>query len=374
MKIELSASIATNAIGNPMNTEQKQPFNPSSPTRLNRAIEEREADPVSSIGEISHELRTPLTSIQGALGLLLSGKVDLQTREGQQLLRIAANNTKRLLRLTNAIEQDEVGSASLISQEALDRLRLEADLQAAWEKKEFQVFYQPIVCLRSDRILGFEALLRWFHQGRGFISPAEFIPIAEETLLIHDLGLWVLESACEQLRQWQQDFPQPKPLTCSVNLSALQLLHPNCVESIRQIYQASGVIPGTLTVEITESMFIENSPVAIAALQELKALNIPIYLDDFGTGYSSLARLQQLSVDVLKIDRAFVTREQWEMIRGILYLAESLGLDTIVEGIETQEELKQVQNIGCTKVQGFWFARPLAEEGATALLQENSKS
>ncbi|MGK7924110.1 MAG: EAL domain-containing protein [Spirulina sp.] len=372
--MEISASIAANAIGNAMNTEPKQSFNPTPQGLLNTALSEGDSNhKFPNIDEISHELRTPLTSIQGALGLLLSGKVDLQTREGQRLLRIAANNTKRLLRLTNAIEQDEVGSASLISNEALERLRLEADLQEAWDKEEFQVFYQPIICLKSDRILGFEALLRWFHPHRGFVPPGQFIPIAEETLLIHDLGLWVLERACDRLRQWQQDFPQNPPLTCSVNLSALQLLHPDFIESVRQIYQASGVIPGTLTVEITESMFIENSPVTIAVLQQLKGLNIPVYLDDFGTGYSSLARLQQLSVDVLKIDRAFVTREQWEMLRGILHLAESLGLDTIVEGIETRDELERVQNLGCTKVQGFWFARPVEHERAIALLQERFK-
>ncbi|MBP0022097.1 MAG: EAL domain-containing protein [Cyanobacteria bacterium SBLK] len=372
MKIELNAPIVTNAIGNAMDAKPKHPFT-SGKTTGNMAIDEWETGAMPSLDEISHELRTPLTSIQGALGLLLSGKVDPHTREGQQLLRIAANNTKRLLRLTNAIEQDEAVSTSLISNEALERLRLEADLQTAWERKEFQVFFQPIVCLRSHCILGFEALLRWFHPTRGFVSPTQFIPIAEETLLIHDLGLWVLEEACRQLHQWQQDFPQPSPLTCSVNLSALQLLHPDCVQSIHQIYQASGVVIGTLRVEITESMFIENSPVAIAALQELKSLNIPIYLDDFGTGYSSLARLHQLSVDVLKIDRAFVTREQWEMIRGILYLAESLGLDTIVEGIETREELQCIENIGCTKVQGFLFARPLNGERATILLQNGGK-
>ncbi len=371
--MKLSASIATNPRGNAMNTGQTQPFKSSIRTELDLAMTEPGINPISNLGEISHELRTPLTSIQGALGLLLSGKVDVQTREGQQLLRIAANNTKRLLRFTNAIEQDEFGSASLISNEALERLRLEADLQTARDNDEFQLFYQPIVCLESEKILGFEALLRWNHPQRGLVSPTEFIPIAEETLLIHDLGLWVIEEACKQLRQWQQDFPQSSPLTCSVNLSALQLLHSGFVENVRQIYQDSGVIPGSLRVEITESMFIENSPVAIAALQQLKGLNIPVYLDDFGTGYSSLARLHQLSVDVLKIDRAFVTQKQWEMIRGILHLANSLGLDTIVEGVETQEELKQIQQLGCTKIQGYWFSRPLEEEKATILLQKGGK-
>lgn len=317
--------------------------------------------------EISHELRTPLTSIRGALGLLLSGKIAPQTAQGQQLLKIAADNADRLLRLTTTLEEDRQTASNLLSNTALERLRLENDLFTAWKNRDFEVFYQPIVSTQCQTIRGFETLIRWQHPSQGFVSPAVFIPIAEQTHLIHDIGLWVFEQACAQLHRWQHQFPRESPLVLSVNLSPLQLLHPTFVESFISRFEQYAFAPGSLCVEITESTVIEN-PVAIATLQALKAAGLKIYLDDFGTGYSCLARLHQFPVDVLKIDRLFVCQEQWGMIQGILQLALSLGLDVVTEGVETDEDVAQMQRLNCPYFQGYWFSRPLPEPEATQLL------
>jgi EAL domain-containing protein (putative c-di-GMP-specific phosphodiesterase class I) len=320
---------------------------------------------------LSYELRTPLTSIQGALGLLLSGKIETNSHKSQRLLEIAANNVERLLRLLAALEKDKVAALPVLSIADLERLRLATDLYSAWEREEFQLFYQPVVCVKTYKITGFEALLRWQHPQRGFVPPTEFIPIAEETRLIDRLGLWVLRKACLQLRQWQQEFSSDPPLTVSVNLSPVQLLQTNLSDQVRRICQETGIAPGSLRLEITESVLIENSETAIATLRELKAMGIQLYLDDFGTGYSSLSRLYELSIDVLKIDRSFVRGQQWGIIRGIVHLASGLGLETIAEGIETPEELDQVQAIGCNQLQGYLFAQPLEAEKVVSLIRRN---
>lgn len=319
--------------------------------------------------EISHELRTPLTSIRGALGLLLSGKVSPQTEQGRQLLTIAAENADRLLRLTTTIEEDNQASSTLLSNAALDRLRLENELFTAWKNRDFELFYQPIIATQSGSIFGFEALIRWPHPHRGFISPEVFIPIAEETQLIHDIGLWVFEQACQQLQFWQQHFLRERPLSLSVNLSPLQLLHPDCIQQFLQCIAQYQLAPGSLCLEITESTMIEN-PLAITTLQTLKNAGLKIYLDDFGTGYSCLARLHQLPVDLLKIDRLFVVQEQWETIQGILQLALSLGLGVVTEGIETEQDEAQMKALNCPFFQGFRFSRPLPRDAATQLLYQ----
>ncbi|MEM8640171.1 MAG: EAL domain-containing protein [Cyanobacteria bacterium P01_G01_bin.54] len=317
--------------------------------------------------EISHELRTPLTSIRGALGLLLSGKIAPETSQGQNLLQIAADNTDRLLRLTTTLEEDRQTVGNLLSNAALERLRLENDLFNAWKQRDFVVFYQPIVSTQEQQIRGFETLIRWQHPRQGLISPAIFIPIAEQTHLIHDMGLWIFEQACAQLQVWQQQFPGEVPLTVSVNLSPLQLLYPNLADEFLARFRQYDLAPESLSVEITESTVIEN-PLAIATIQALKTAGLKIYLDDFGTGYSCLARLHQFPVDVLKIDRFFVCQQQWDMIQGILQLALSLGLDVVTEGVETDEDVAQMKRLNCPFFQGFWFSRPLPQEAATQLL------
>jgi c-di-GMP phosphodiesterase len=203
---------------------------------------------------------------------------------------------------------------------------------------------------------------------RGLISPDIFIPLAEKSKYINKLGLWVLEQACLQLSRWQQEIPFQLPLTMSVNLSTCQLLQPNLVSEIQHILKKTGVASNTLKLEITESTVIENKQIAIAALLMLRKMGIHLCVDDFGTGYSSLGRLQKLPISVLKIDRSFVQTNQWDICETVILLARKLGLDVIAEGVETTEDLDSLRAVGCTKMQGYLFSKPLDSQVATALI------
>lgn len=238
---------------------------------------------------------------------------------------------------------------------------------------ELQLHYQPIVSLESDKIVGFEALVRWQHPTRGLISPAEFIPLAEDTGLIIALGRWVLEEACRQLRVWQVQFPAQPPLTISVNLSVKQFAQVNLVEQISQILQQTNLPPCSLKLEITESLLMENQESVTVVIQQLKALGVSLSLDDFGTGYSSLNYLHRFPIDTLKIDRSFVSRmefgnESWEIVRAIAMLTNALDIDVIAEGIETKEQLAQLSTLDCKYGQGYFFSKPLDSATATALI------
>ncbi|MGI0489823.1 EAL domain-containing protein [Pantanalinema rosaneae CENA516] len=317
---------------------------------------------------LCHELRTPLTSIQGALGLLYTGQLGQLSEEGERVLAIAISNVNRLSRLANAIENRPTLPLTVLSDARIEQLQLENDLHEACDRQEFQVLYQPIITADSNQIVGFEALVRWQHPSRGMISPTVFIPLAEQIGRIHQLGLWVLKQACQQLYLWQQQFPTHSALTMSVNLSALQLLEPHLVEEVQQILWETQVSPKHLKLEITESALIENQEIAIVVLGKLRALGIQFYVDDFGTGYSSLGRLQDLPIDVLKIDRSFVQGKQWDISETIVLLASKLGLDVIAEGVETVEDLEALQASGCHKMQGYLFSKPIDSQAATALM------
>lgn len=321
---------------------------------------------------ISHELRNPLASIQGALGLLETGQFGQLSEEGTQLLSIALRNANRLTRLASAIEQQPQPLSSMLSAAELQLLQLENELYQGLSEHEFFLSYQPIVAVEQDAILGFEALARWRHPTRGLISPAAFVPLAEKTGLIHQLGLWLLEQACRQLRQWQQAFPQAAPIVMSVNISTVQLAKPDLVSQIERILRLTEIAPGSLKLEITESALIENHAIALETLRALKALGVQLYLDDFGTGYSSLSRLQNLPLDALKIDRSFVRDKNWTISEAILLLAEKLNLDVIAEGIETPEDLSSLKSIGCKQMQGYFFSKPIDGLAASALLKRPS--
>jgi diguanylate cyclase (GGDEF)-like protein len=217
---------------------------------------------------------------------------------------------------------------------ALASLQMETDLRRALERQEFVVNYQPIVSLTSGRIYGFEALVRWYHAERGFISPVEFIPIAEETGLIVSIGEWVLREACHQMRMWQHQLPRHPPLTISVNLSAKQFWQPNLIEQIDTILQETELDSRSLKLEITESVIIDNDESVTAILQQLRDRQIQLSIDDFGTGYSSLSYLQRFPVDTLKIDRSFVSKigetgENLEIVRAIVTLAHNLAMNRL---------------------------------------------
>lgn len=260
-----------------------------------------------------------------------------------------------------------------MQEQAVGRLQMEADLQRAIERQQFQVHYQPIICLETDKITGFEALVRWVHPTRGMVSPAEFIPLAEETGLIEFIDRWVLREACLQLSTWQQLFSSEKPLTMSVNLSSVQLAQLGLIERLDQILKETGIKGNCLKLEITESAIMENATTGTVMLKQLKALGVQLSIDDFGTGYSSLARLHQLPIDTLKIDRSFVSQmgndsESLEIVRTIITLAHSLEMDVIAEGVETSKEWQQLRSLNCEYAQGYFFSKPVASQAAEALL------
>ncbi|MGL5080598.1 MAG: EAL domain-containing protein [Microcoleaceae cyanobacterium] len=319
---------------------------------------------------LSHELRTSLTSIHGALKILQSGQFEVASDKGKRLLEIALSNTCRLIRLTYAIENQPRSPSELISEVSIARFRMEAELNLALKRQEFQLYYQPIVLIETRQILGFEALIRWRHPNRGWVAPSEFIPVAEEVGLVHAIGLWVLREASHQLKLWQEQFSNPE-LTVSINLSTLQLSEPRLVEQVQQILQETGVAIPSIRLEITESAFLENSEIAITVLQLLKALGLQLYIDDFGTGYSSLARLQDWPIDVLKIDNSFVRNQKWTIVEVIMLLAKSLAVEVIAEGVETVEALTKLQQLGCKYCQGYLFSKPVAAEIASKLLESS---
>jgi diguanylate cyclase (GGDEF)-like protein/PAS domain S-box-containing protein len=258
---------------------------------------------------------------------------------------------------------------------AMNLLQMETDLRRAIERKEFVLHYQPIVALETGAISGFEALIRWHHPERGFVSPNEFINIAEETGLIIPIGQWVLEEACRQIREWQEQFPQYPPLQISVNLSSKQFINSNLIEQIRKVIEDTGIDPYSLKLELTESMVMENFDTAIEMLKQLRMLGIELSIDDFGTGYSSLSYLHRFPISTLKIDRSFVScmnelNENAEIVRTIVMLARSLKMNVVAEGVETMDQLSQLAMLECEYGQGYFFSKPLDVNGAAKLLAE----
>jgi diguanylate cyclase (GGDEF)-like protein len=256
---------------------------------------------------------------------------------------------------------------------ALEQLQLETDLQNAINLQQFYLNYQPIVSFATGQIVGFEALVRWRHPSRGLVSPSEFIPVAERTGLIVALGEWVLSEAVACLSKWQLQFPDYLPLNMSVNLSGIQLFAPNLLPLLDSLLRVHNLKGEFLKLEITESVLMENAEVAAGVLELLKARQVKVCLDDFGTGYSNLSYLQWLPIDTLKIDRSFVCcleegGKNLALLEAILNLASSLQLEAIAEGVETQEQLIILRSLGCNSYQGYFFSRPLEEEGAVALL------
>jgi diguanylate cyclase (GGDEF)-like protein/PAS domain S-box-containing protein len=257
------------------------------------------------------------------------------------------------------------------------RLQLETDLRRALEREEFQNYYQPIVSLTSGEIVGFEALLRWQHPTRGLVGPQEFIPVAEETGLIRELGWWNLREACRQMAEWRNRFDTYSELTISVNLSAKQFVQRNLVEEIRLLLEELQLSPNSLKLEITESTVMGDPAAAVKMLAEIKSLGISLAIDDFGTGYSSLSYLHRFPLDTLKIDRSFISgtdyegNEGMEIARTILPMANNLRLDVIAEGVETAEQLASLRELRCKFGQGYYFSKPLCAAGAAALLAKH---
>ena len=262
--------------------------------------------------------------------------------------------------------------------QSIDRLQMETDLRRAIVRQEFQVYYQPIVSLYTGRIIGFEALIRWQHPQRGLVSPTEFIPTAEETGLITPIGWWTLWEACNQLRIWQEQFPGSKPLTMNVNLSCKQFTQPNLLDQIDEVLIKTGIAIGSLKLEITESVVMDNPDLVKEILLDLKKRKIHLCIDDFGTGYSSLSRLHHFPISTLKIDRSFVSRigalgENSEIVQAIVTLAQTLSMDVVAEGIEVSEQVSPLIALQCEYGQGYFFSKPVDSEAAGGLLMTEWK-
>jgi diguanylate cyclase (GGDEF)-like protein len=257
-----------------------------------------------------------------------------------------------------------------------DRLSLQSELRHALEREELQVYYQPQVSLQTGEIIGTEALVRWLHPERGLVSPAKFIPIAEETGLIIPIGEWVLQTACKQTKLWQNSgFAS---LQVSVNLSSRQFSQIDLRKQLVQILMETGLDPKYIEVELTESMLVQNTEVAIRRLNALKSLGVKIAIDDFGTGYSSLSYLQQFPFDILKIDRCFIqditnNPHNAAITKAIIEMAKSLNLKLIAEGVETPEELSFICRQDCDAMQGYLFSRPLPTPEFSQLLKARKR-
>jgi diguanylate cyclase (GGDEF)-like protein/PAS domain S-box-containing protein len=257
----------------------------------------------------------------------------------------------------------------------VQRLQLVNDLQRAIERQELIIYYQPIISLASNCIEGFEALIRWQHSEKGLLSPAHFIPIAEETEAILTIDEWVLHHACHQLHIWQEQFPDLAPLSMNVNLSPKHLLRPSLIEILDKTLAETGLEGNALKLEITESFLIENPEIAMEILEQVRQRKIELCLDDFGTGYSSLSYLDCFAFNVLKIDRSFIKRlvteeDKCEIIQAIVNLGLTLGMNVVAEGVETQVQMEKLRALNCCYGQGYGFFPPLTSEIITTLLSQ----
>jgi diguanylate cyclase (GGDEF)-like protein len=260
-------------------------------------------------------------------------------------------------------------------QRAIARLRLETDLRNALVEQQFLLHYQPIVCLETGGLAGFEALLRWVHPVRDRVFPSEFVPVSEETGLIVPLGEWVLREACRQGREWQERLGPGR--TISVNLSARQLNEPRFVETIEAILAESGLPGEHLTLEITETVLMKDLEAAAVMLERLKALGTKVALDDFGTGYSSLSLLHRFPIDILKVDRSFVARlgapgraGKTVEVETIVNLARGLGMRVVAEGVESADQRALLEDLRCEFAQGFLFSEAVTQGAAARILAD----
>ncbi|MTJ10212.1 EAL domain-containing response regulator [Anabaena sp. UHCC 0204] len=259
-------------------------------------------------------------------------------------------------------------------EQAIKTLQLENDLKRAIDKKEFIVYYQPIVSLSTGKINGFEALVRWEHPTLGMISPMDFIPVAEEIGLISEIDNWVLNIACCQLRKWQEQKIADESIYMSVNLSVRLFSQPNLLEIIDSSWRKNNLNPQNLKLEITESAIMENREVATKILQQLRDSQIQLSIDDFGTGYSSLSYLHKFPVNILKIDKCFIdfldsSDKDMGLVSTIIQLAHTIKMKAIAEGIETAAQLSKLRNLGCDFGQGYFFSKPLDVKSAANILK-----
>jgi diguanylate cyclase (GGDEF)-like protein len=307
----------------------------------------------ASIGVAHAELRG--TSVQDA---------DILLRNADAAMYVAKEAGKGRYRVFEDAMHDE----------ALARLALKNDLQRALERGEFHLEYQPVVALESGRIAGLEALLRWRHPERGLVSPAEFVPLAEETGVIVPIGEWVLREACAHAARLHAATPHEPPVGIAVNVSARQLQRPQIVGDVRAALAESGIPASTLTLELTETVLVSDVDLAVLRLHELRSIGVNLAIDDFGTGYSSLTYLRHFPLDILKVDKSFVddvggADGTGPLTAAILDLARVLGLRAVAEGIEDPRQIEVLRRLGCELGQGYALYRPLSADASEAAVR-----
>ncbi len=282
-----------------------------------------------------------------------------------------------MYRAKNAGKSSFVVFDERMNEHVMERLELEMALRKALEQGDLDVAFQPIIDLRTGEISGVEALARWTHPERGPISPAQFIPIAEDTGLIVPLGNWVLERACQHAAIWNQARPQA-PLVLNVNVSGRQLKREDVVEVVAQTLKSTGLEPSRLKLELTESILLDDGEDVALKLQGLKKLGVALALDDFGTGYSSLSTLRMFPIDTLKVDRSFISILEEEeganaIVEAIAAMARTLGLDVTAEGVESREQAQMLSQMGVSHAQGFHYGRPMPAGELTEFLRSSSR-
>jgi diguanylate cyclase (GGDEF)-like protein len=342
-------------------------------------LSERDSGRITAFAEtMRRTLRAPIAFkdreifLTASIGLTLG---DGEAQRAEEMLKdaeLAMYHAKR-----NGGDRIDVFKPSMRARKT-DRLSIESNLRRALERDEITILYQPIVRLEDRAVAGFEALARWNHPKLGRLSPVEFITVAEETGLIVELGLFVLERAARQLSSWQRTVRHRESLFCSVNVSSRQLLRHDLIQDLRTVTARAPLTRGTLKLEITESVVMENPEHATQMLQRIHELGVGLSLDDFGTGYSSLSYLQRFPFDTIKIDQSFVrttakgTRPV--ILRSIISLAHDLGMDVVAEGAETDSDAVELSQLGCEYAQGFVFGEPMTAERARALLQPERRA
>lgn len=384
---------------------------PEGAEQLLRGVATRLRDVLRETDTVQDTLETPTTSFarvaDGQFSILLEGLESPEgaAKVGQRLMDLLSDplefQGEELSLFTNigiaAYPSQVQGSAELLARarkammrareeggntqrffdsdlnaKAFERLTLEANLRRALEREELVVYYQPRVEVSTGRLLSFEALVRWQHPELGLVSPAQFIPLAEETGLIVPIGEWVLQTACRQNRAWQNEgLP---PVSVSVNLSSVQFRKPGLYETVVRVLGESGLDPSWLELELTESLLMQNADSVIDTLKRFRSAGIHLSIDDFGTGYSSLSYLRRFPIDALKIDRSFIREvttnsDDAALATSIILMGRSLKLRVIAEGVETESQLSFLRIMQCDEVQGFLYSRPVPAEEATAMLK-----
>ncbi len=326
---------------------------------------ENNADVVNVVERIDKLFDTPFLIEDHELLLSISIGVSVFPENGDYVDALIDSSHAALSRAKEHEECNYEFYSGAIVDKAVHRLSMENELRRAIEENQFELWYQPKVDIYHGHVIGAEALIRWNHPQKGIVSPLEFIPVAEECGLIHPLGDWTLQEACRQNKQWKEE--GVPSFRIAVNLSAKQFKQDQLLNKITNILRKSSSEPSCLELELTESVLLEDVSKSNAVLNELRNMGVHIALDDFGTGYSSMGYLSMLSIDTLKIDRAFVqsstTNDKcFVIIKAIVTLAQGLGLQIIAEGVETKEQLTLLHDLGCYNIQGYYFSRPLPSE------------